>query len=118
MLFDVVQEMRAQLETLVPSRVKPVEGEVGCLKQGSKAVSEGVDDKLGKLEHDALSSVLELSGTRHVSTLKEWTGKTRATVVYDSNVHKFTDECLFQMVRGRPNIAIVATTTDGDVFGG
>ena len=40
------------------------------------------------------------------------------TIVYDSAVDEFTEDCLFQKVRGKPNVAIVATTTDGDVFGG
>ena len=53
-----------------------------------------------------------------VDALKEWTGKERATVVYDSVVDEFTDECLFEKVKGKPNIALVGFTTDGDVFGG
>ena len=53
-----------------------------------------------------------------VNALKEWTSKTTARAVYDSMVDEFTNECLFQKVRGKPNIAIVATTKDGDVFGG
>ena len=60
----------------------------------------------------------EQRGKRSVNALKEWTGKARATIIYDSTVDEFTDECLFRMVKGKPNIAVVATTTDGDVFGG
>ena len=56
--------------------------------------------------------------TGYANTLKEWTGKTTASVIYDSNVCPFTDKCLFQMVKGKPNVAIIATTKDGDVFGG
>ena len=52
------------------------------------------------------------------NALKEWTGKARATVIYDSNVDEFTAERLFDEVKGKPNIALVGTTTDGDVFGG
>ena len=55
---------------------------------------------------------------RCVNALKEWTGKARVTIIYDSVVDEFTDECLFQAVKGKPNVAIIATTTDGDVFGG
>ena len=53
-----------------------------------------------------------------VNALKEWTGKARATVVYDSTVDEFTDDGLFTNVRGRENIAVIGFTTDGDVFGG
>ena len=53
-----------------------------------------------------------------VKALKEWTGKTSATIVFDSTVDEFTDNGLFTKVKGKPNIALVATTTDGDVFGG
>ena len=53
-----------------------------------------------------------------VDALKEWTGKARATIIYDSTVDEFTGGGLFQTVKDKPNIAIVATTTDGDVFWG
>ena len=53
-----------------------------------------------------------------VNALKEWTGKARATIVFDSTVDEFTHNGFFNSVKGRPNIALVATTTDGDVFGG
>ena len=42
----------------------------------------------------------------------------RATVIYDSTVDDFTDKRLFQMLKGKKHIAIIATTTRGDVFGG
>ena len=52
------------------------------------------------------------------NALKEWTGKTSAKVIYDSTVDEFTRDGLFNKVRGKPNVAVIATTTDGDVFGG
>ena len=52
-----------------------------------------------------------------VNALKAWTGKASATVVFDSTVDEFTADGLFNTIQGKPNIAIVATTTDGDVFG-
>ena len=55
---------------------------------------------------------------RCVDALKRWTGKSKPTIIFDSTVDEFTNDCLFQKVRGKPNVAIVATTTDGDVFGG
>ena len=58
------------------------------------------------------------TGRPLTDALKGWTGKGCATVVYDSTADEFTDEGLFQSVKGKPDIAVVATTTDGDVFGG
>ena len=52
-----------------------------------------------------------------INALKEWTGKARATIIYDSKVDEFTDDGLFQKVRGKRNIAVVGITKDGDVFG-
>ena len=116
MLFDVVQERQAQAETLVSPRLKQVEGDVDNLKCGLKALTDDANGRLGKLQQFALDSVLDADG--YANALKQWTGKSTARVVYDSNVCPFTDECLFQKVKGKPNIAIVAFTTDGDVFGG
>ena len=56
--------------------------------------------------------------TKGVDALQEWTGKARATVVYDSTVDEFTHDGLFAKVKGKRNIAVVGLTTDGDVFGG
>ena len=53
-----------------------------------------------------------------VNALKEWTGKSNVTVIYDSMVDEFTGDGLLGNVIGKSNVAIVATTTDGDVFGG
>ena len=55
---------------------------------------------------------------RCVNALKEWTGKASATIIYDSTVDEFTDQGLFDKVKGKANIALVAFTADGDVFGG
>ena len=118
MLFDVVHEVQARVETLVSSRLKQAEGDVDCLKQGMNSLSDDAKERLGKLEQYALRSVLETAGMRYASALKEWTAKTRAMLVYDSKVDPFTDDGLFQAVKGKPNIAIISATTDGDVFGG
>ena len=118
MQFDVVQERQALVETGVSSLPKPVEGGVGEVKQGLNALSDDVNKRMGKLEQNALVSTLETAGTRYANTLKGWTGKTTASVIYDSTVDEFTDDGLFYKVKGRPNIAIIATTSDGDVFGG
>ena len=118
MLFDVVEEIRRLVEGPVASRLKQVDGDVEELKRGSIALSGDVHGRLGKLEQHALGSVLESAGMRYASVLKEWTGKASATIVYDSMVDEFTHDGLFNKVRGKRNIAVVATTTDGDVFGG
>ena len=56
--------------------------------------------------------------TRYVDTLKLWTGKSHANVVFDSERDEFTEQGLFSKVKGKENIAVVAFTADGDVFGG
>ena len=53
-----------------------------------------------------------------VNALKRWTGKAKATVIFDSTVDEFTDNGLFTKVKGKQNIALVGFTTKGDVFGG
>ena len=53
-----------------------------------------------------------------VVALKEWTGRAKATIVYDSKKHPFTHDGLFNKVKGKQNVAIVGFTTTGDVFGG
>ena len=53
-----------------------------------------------------------------VEALKQWTGKGRATIVYDSKKDVFTAGGLFNNVKDKANIAVIGFTTDGDVFGG
>ena len=38
--------------------------------------------------------------------------------VFGSTVDKFTDDGLFNKVKGKQNVALIVFTTDGDVFGG
>ena len=52
------------------------------------------------------------------SSLKQWTGKAKATIIFDSTVDEFTGEVLFDAIKGKQNIALISFTTDGDVFGG
>ena len=52
-----------------------------------------------------------------INALKAWTGLSNATVLYDSMTDEFTHNGLFHAVIGKPNVALVATTTDGDLFG-
>ena len=53
-----------------------------------------------------------------IDALKAWTGKGSAQTIYDSSVDGFTHDALFQKVQGKPNVAVIAFTADGDVFGG
>ena len=56
--------------------------------------------------------------TQGLEALKEWTNRTASTIVYDSNVDPFKNETMFAKVVDRPNIAVIAFTSEGDVFGG
>ena len=118
MQFDVVQEVRAQGEAFVSSRLKQDEGEADDLKRDLKALTNDRDERLGKLQQYALDSILESGRMRHASVLKEWTGKARATIIFDSTVDEFTKDSLFKKVKGKRNVAVIGTTTAGDVFGG
>ena len=53
-----------------------------------------------------------------INALREWTGKSSATIIYDSTVDEFTADGLFNKVKGKKDIAVIGFTTDGDVFGG
>ena len=53
-----------------------------------------------------------------INTLKKWSGKAHATLIFDSVVDEFTSDRLFDKVEGKPNIATVVTTMDGDVVEG
>lgn len=56
--------------------------------------------------------------TKGVNTLKQWTGKANANIIFDSTVDEVTGDGLFNKTKGRQNIALVGSTTDWDVFGG
>ena len=113
-----VQDVGAQVESRVTSRPQKVEGEVDGRKRGLKGLSDGVNERLGKFQQHALDSTKDSARTGRADRLKRWTETARATIIYDSMVDEFTDDGLFQKVKGRENIALVATTNDGDEFGG
>ena len=52
-----------------------------------------------------------------VDALQSWTGTSTAAIIYDSTVDEFTATGLFEKIKGKPDIAIVGFTRDGDVFG-
>ena len=43
---------------------------------------------------------------------------TSATVIYESTIDEYPHERLFDKINGKQNIAVIAFTTDRDVFGG
>ena len=53
-----------------------------------------------------------------IRALKRWTVRANANIIYHSRVGPFTDQGLFDKVEAMANVAIVAFTTEGDVFGG
>ena len=55
---------------------------------------------------------------QNLRTLKQWTAATKARVAYDSAGEEFSAARFFARAMHRPNIAIIAFTTNDDVFGG
>ena len=55
--------------------------------------------------------------TDWISALKQWTGKQNIKILFDSTVDEFTHDGLFNKTRGKQDIALIAFTTDGDIFG-
>ena len=51
-------------------------------------------------------------------TLGGWLDRPYTRVLYDSDAEEFTNDGLFAAVVGKPDVAVVAVTTAGDVFGG
>ena len=80
------------------------------LKQGESRI-EGPERKTPKPEVDR-------STKRCTDSFKQWTGKSNATIIYDSTVDEFTVRGLINKVGMKENIALVGFTTGGDVFGG
>ena len=117
MLINVVEEVRVVVDTLVSSRIRQAEG-VDGLKHGFQALSENNKENLDKPLLYRLRPTQDSTVAEYANSLKQWTGKATARIVFDSTVDEFMSECLFQMVKGKSNIAIIATTTEGDVFGG
>ena len=107
--------------------VQTVEDKAGAVSSDVSSLKERVDE-IGLVYDTSIRAVQTLrtafSGkdleimTNGVKALKEWTGSSSATIVYDSNVDSFTHEGFFNKIQGKRDIAVVAFTTDGDVFGG
>ena len=48
----------------------------------------------------------------------DWFGTANAKILYDSDVDEFCSATFARHILSRDNVAVVATTDDGDVFGG
>ena len=140
MLVDVIEERYRVVEAEYDARIKAKSEEYDALIEplvaeleklrGEKETAVGVlsCEKSSKLEE--LLSLVDFDDfgapdkrdslyvTKCTGQLKEWTGKKVAAIVYDSTVDPFTADGLFNKVKGKENIAIIGTTTEGDVFGG
>ena len=71
MLFDVVQEVQAQAEGLVSSRLKLVERDVEELKRGLKALTDDCYKRQGKLQQYTLGLVIGSAMRENANTLKQ-----------------------------------------------
>ena len=120
---------RGRLLDVVDAECRAVEGEYDALIGTRLAEVEAlreekvrkVSELLSLVEFDEFSVADDrdrLAMMRQINQLTLWAGKTRGAVVFDSKTDDFTHNGLFSKVRGKSNIALVATTTDGDVFGG
>ena len=88
--------------------------EAASLKEAKEREKRKAEEAFGK----AFTGKNLETMMKGISALKGWTGKASANVVYDSKVDPFTDQSLFDRVKGKANIALVGFTADGDVFGG
>ena len=52
-----------------------------------------------------------------VEILKQWTELSSFSILFDSTVDEFTANEFFNKIVNKENIALIAFTTDGDVFG-
>ena len=108
------RDVEAEYDALITARLAEVE----ALREEK---AEKVCELLSLVDFDscgASDGADHLNILRQINQLVKWTGKTSGVVVYDSKVDEFTDDGLFNKTKGKENIALVATTSDGDVFGG
>ena len=127
-VFQLEKKHDAEVKTLI-ARCKRLEKELAAMREvkgqteskatqvGPKPPGMGVPPQDSALLREFSGNDLETMN-KGVRALKQWTGKTRAAIVFDSKKDPFTDQGLFDKVRGKANIALVAFTADGDVFGG
>ena len=109
---------------------KPSRGDTATNPQRSTDAVRGLDKRTDTTTPQRSLPVPAQGATRPYSgecreqtvhggdALKRWTGKSGIRVVFDSVVDPFTDHDLFDRIKGKRNVAVIAFTTDGDVFGG
>ena len=102
------------VETCVSSWLKSVEGDADEQKHVEKGLGDDANERR-EFEHSALDSILDSSRTKFACPLQQWTWRSMAnvTIVNDSTFDKFTHGGLFQMVIGKPNVAVVEFTNEG-----
>ena len=128
-LADFIEARCRAVEAEYDALIKAKQDEFDALIAAEAAEVEALRrEKCGKV--DKLLDLLDFDefGTVNMSDflfvgkctrqLKEWTGKAHGDVIYDSKADPFTADGLFEKVKGKENIALIATTSDGDVFGG
>ena len=109
-----IKAKQAEYDVLIAAKA----GEVEVLRKEKAGKVEELRSLIDGGEFGALDKSDFVFMARCTRQLKAWTGKTHGTVIYDSTADPFTADGLFEKVRGKPNIALVGFTTDGDVFGG
>ena len=126
--IDVLCSHSARLQNVerdvatIANSVKTVEDKAGVVSTHVSSLNERVDD-IRLAFNDKIRAIKTLAKqdvimARGISALKSWTDKASATITYDSRVDPFTNQGLFDKINGKENIALVAFTAEGDVFGG
>ena len=103
----------------VAESTRAVASDLASVRATSDAARAALADQIGALRQVASScsaSEAQDMATK-IRSLKAWTGKASATIVYDSRVDPFTHAGLFSKVFNRPNVALIGETRTGDVFG-
>ena len=117
--IERVQANAKQTQPCTAETQHQCKAEVAVLKRGLKEAIATIHERVALPPVESLSfSHDDRIVQRGVGLLKEWTGMTSAEVVYNSAVDEFTDDGLFEKVKGKPNIALIVFTSDEDVFGG
>ena len=127
MLFDVISEMvgnaSSQNNTNTSSvmtfnqRLGEAKNETTANKDQQKKEKDATPDQESFSTFADLQFKTDPELGNGFESLKEWTGKEKATLVYDSNFDSSSPVTLFEKVRGKPNVAIIVFVKEGDVFG-
>ena len=134
-----VAAFKASIADVVEGRCRAIEGEYDALIRAKgdeyDAPIAATLAEVQALRNEKMRKVAELRCFVHAGNfkagqglssftptctlhLKQWTDTQNARVIYDSAVDEFTEDGLFEKVKGKENIALVGLTTEGDVFGG